>query len=105
MADGNLVTQFFRCPKLYSPVCAYGQTFANACEAKCKGQTDYTMGKCEDAQKPIKTTKPMMVDGSNCLALHQNRDGLVQVWSMVTTRSRKTDDRKYSASNVVVRVR
>ena len=35
------------CTKEYMPVCADGQTFPSACQAKCEGITEYTDGACE----------------------------------------------------------
>ncbi|KAG6019469.1 hypothetical protein E4U41_003218 [Claviceps citrina] len=35
------------CIDLYSPVCANGKTFSNACVARCNGLSNMTTGKCQ----------------------------------------------------------
>lgn len=36
------------CPAVYQPVCADGQTFENACQARCAGFEDVMPGACDD---------------------------------------------------------
>lgn len=46
------------CTKQYDPVCAYGETYGNACEASCQGfhPDEYTPGACGAEEKPQPTS-------------------------------------------------
>ncbi|MEM4208543.1 MAG: hypothetical protein QW153_03095, partial [Candidatus Bilamarchaeaceae archaeon] len=66
--DGNIVNtkaecqpycnRGCQCPDYYSPVCADGKTYQNACYAKCIGIIDYKEGECQ--------TYSCLSEGSPC---------------------------------------
>ena len=43
-----------RCPKNLKPVCADGQTFGNACMARCEGNFKFAKGACSEVSKKLK---------------------------------------------------
>eukprot|EP00035_Acanthoeca_spectabilis_P009358 m.166034 g.166034 ORF g.166034 m.166034 type:complete len:825 (-) comp14698_c0_seq2:123-2597(-) len=46
------------CPDIYRPVCAGGTTYANACEVRCAGHTDWVSGPCPTRAPVAAPTQP-----------------------------------------------
>eukprot|EP00039_Didymoeca_costata_P008564 m.113526 g.113526 ORF g.113526 m.113526 type:complete len:446 (-) comp14135_c0_seq1:161-1498(-) len=68
------------CPAIYKPVCSNGTTYGNACEARCKGVTEYDEGACmtecacPDIYDPVCTRK-----GTRSSACHAKCEGLAVI--------------------------
>lgn len=48
---------FCKCPKNLDPVCANGQTFGNACMARCEGNSEFQKGACKVIKDKLKKEK------------------------------------------------